>query len=755
MNWQILIAVFYLVLAAVLIWLGTVIYRENRRSRVNRITALMLVFAGLGPAFASIGSSLPVPSGSTEYSSVTFPYSLFYLWELFFPQLLLFSFVFPVEHPWVSRFRRTRYMIFLPHVFHVLWMVFLVRPHIGRMEILSDSTTLQTVLIPVNLGLRLFSSLLTLLLDFHVKFFSLINLVYYLTAIGMLRRGYKAVANPRIRDQVRTILRGISLAVGLYALAFIAPALSSGHLVAEIDPRVRIGVTIVALLVGAGSIAWSIVRHQFLDIRLIVRQSVVFTVSSALLVGLYLLLLTKVSTFVKDVLEVHTPLVDVAFVIVVLMFFQPLKERVDDLITRLFLRDRADPRAILEAFSQRVASVFEVSDLKRRMILVLTEQMFVERAFFAVRDESATRFRLELAGLEGEAMAAADDFFAEALRRGRSAPFESFVLDRPLTPMTELLTRWGCRLVVPIIDRGVLSAVLLLGDKVSGYRYSVEDVNLLSTLANQFAVAMTNAGLYREALEKQKLEDELHVARQIQMRLLPRQLPSGPYFNVAAFSKPSSQVGGDYYDFFELPGGRLGLVIADVSGKGLGAALLVSQLQAILRSEVRARRSSVAECVANANVLIAESTSPEQFATLVFAEFDPSTHRLTYANAGHNYPIVVSENGTHTVLDCGGLVLGVMPQAEYAVGEVSLSHGDAVLFYTDGLSDLQNLDGEDFGEGRILALLRENRHLPAEALKDEMVRHADHFASGELGFDDLTLMVLKIGAATDGAQGAG
>ncbi len=738
MNWQIVIAVLYLALGAILIWLGIVILRENSKSRINRITSLMLWFAGLGPVFAAIGATLPSNQANAALPT-TFPYSLFFLWELFFPQLLLFSFYFPIENPLVERFPKGRYLIFTPHLFHWVWITFFSRlnTHWGGFE--TDSSLIQTALTPVDWGMRVGAYLLTILSQFHLKFFSVVNLVYIAGTIWALRQGYGAVTNRRLRNQVGIILRGIQLSVGLYAVAFILPNLG----IIRLYEPLRVALTISALLIGSGAIAWSIIRYQFLDIRLIVRQSVVFTVSSALLVGLYLLVITQVAGFIRTFLEIDTPLVDAAFVLFVLIFFQPLKNRIDDLIARLFLRDQADPRAILEAFSRQISSVFDVGDLKKHVLALMTDSLFIDRAFFADHDQPRHRFILDLAGLAGEGIDEDDWFFEEALRRGRPAAFEEFVFDRPLTPMTEILSRWACRLVVPIIDRGQLTSVLVLGEKVSGYKYTVEDVNLLATMANQLAVAITNARLYQDALDKQKLEEELNVARQIQRNLLPRTLPTGPYFEVAAFSQPSRQVGGDFYDFFDLPGQRLGLVIADVSGKGLGAALLVSQLQAILKSEVRNRRS-IAESIGNTNTFVTEITSAEQFATMVYAELDPAAGALTYANAGHNYPIVVRRDGSHARLESGGLVLGVIPDVAYEVSTLSIQSGDVIFLFTDGLSDLEAPDGDGFGEERIVEMVIQNRHLTPERLAQEVVRHATEFSAGELGFDDLTFVVLKI-----------
>jgi sigma-B regulation protein RsbU (phosphoserine phosphatase) len=257
------------------------------------------------------------------------------------------------------------------------------------------------------------------------------------------------------------------------------------------------------------------------------------------------------------------------------------------------------------------------------------------------------------------------------------------------------------------------------------------------------AVALTNVGLYEQALERQRLEDEMNVARKIQLRLLPSEPPCGRTYQLAAFAQPSRQVGGDYHDFFHLPNGRLGMVIADVSGKGLGAALLVSQLQAFLKSEVRSGRS-VAENVTNANRLVAESTASDQFVTLVYAELDPETGQLEYTNAGHNYPIIVHPDGSHTNLDQGGTVLGAFDEATFESARIALAPHDTVLFFTDGLSDLEDRQGNDFSEERILSLLKQHRRLSADALRNELVREATEFSRGDLGFDDLTLVILKM-----------
>jgi sigma-B regulation protein RsbU (phosphoserine phosphatase) len=739
LNWLIVITVLKLAFGAGLLWLAVVVVRENRRSRINRITALMLFFAGLGPIFAAVGITLRPDEPAAYFTTQRFPYSLVYVWELFFPQLLLFALTFPVEHGWVARHRRLKLLIFLPHVVHVILMVFWTTPDFSWLLLRTDSQLVQLLLAPVNLVLGMLAFALSLIFRSHIKLFSLVNLCYIALAVAALIRGYSRQINPQLRDQVRVLIWGILSAVGLYAVAFSGPALGLYTLPYPAHITLFLG----GLFIGAMAISWSIIRYQFLDIRLLVRESLVFTVSSALLVGAYLLLVTKVSVLIKDLLEIQSPLVDVAFVLLLLIFFQPLKDRIDDAIKRLFLRSRTDPRAILESFSRTITSVFDMGEMKQRITNVISGQLMIERAILASRDDATGRFRLELAGLDRELLSPDDPFFVTLTSRARPAAFAEFLLEQSQTPVIEILARWRCRLVVPVIDRGELRMVLCLRDKISGARYTGEDINLLATLANQMAVALTNVSLYRDALERQRLEDEMNVARRIQLQLLPKAPPQGASFQIAAFSHPSRQVGGDYYDFFELAVNRLGMVIADVSGKGLGAALLVSQLQAVLRSELRVRRA-VSDYVASANDQIFRVTSSDQYATLVYAEFDPVTGRLEYSNAGHNYPVVVRADGEVSFLDRGGLVIGAFAQSAYDIGRVQLQPEDLLLFFTDGLSDLRDRHGADFGEERIVRFLRDRRHLTADTLKNELVREASEFAHGELGFDDLTMIVMKL-----------
>ena len=187
----------------------------------------------------------------------------------------------------------------------------------------------------------------------------------------------------------------------------------------------------------------------------------------------------------------------------------------------------------------------------------------------------------------------------------------------------------------------------------------------------------------------------------------------------------------------------IGVVVADASGKGMPAALLVSQLQATLRSEVRFKQS-LPEMIANANYLVATSTSPEKFVTLFYGEFDRKNLQFCYCNAGHNYPFVIRKDGKIEYFREGGLLVGAFQSARYECDTFQLAPGDVVFFYTDGLNEAHDSGDEEYGEERLLEFVKSNRHLPPQELTETVISEVRNFAAGEANEDDMTIVVLKI-----------
>jgi sigma-B regulation protein RsbU (phosphoserine phosphatase) len=240
----------------------------------------------------------------------------------------------------------------------------------------------------------------------------------------------------------------------------------------------------------------------------------------------------------------------------------------------------------------------------------------------------------------------------------------------------------------------------------------------------------------------QEQEREIAEARAIQQRLMPRDLPQLPGYQIAGAWQSAGTVGGDYFDVLQLGEETLGLCIADVAGKGMPAALLMSNLQAAVRGLASVSLSPETLC-ARLNSLIYRNTPADRFITFFYAQLDCPTRQLRYANAGHNPPFVLHRDGSHDRLREGGMVLGVLAGHSYTLGATQLSTGDQVLFYTDGVTEACNAAGEEFGEARLLRILLESAAISPTALQEKILSTVAHFSDGHWR-DDATLLVLAV-----------
>jgi sigma-B regulation protein RsbU (phosphoserine phosphatase) len=297
-------------------------------------------------------------------------------------------------------------------------------------------------------------------------------------------------------------------------------------------------------------------------------------------------------------------------------------------------------------------------------------------------------------------------------------------------------------LLVPLVRQDEVLGVLALGAKLTGGRFHAEDMALLNILSQQLTTAIENVRLVSENVQKRILDEEINLATEIQEGLLPTKLPQHPLYASHGVSFASKFVGGDYYDLFLSEEGRLHLAIADVSGKGVPAALLMSSLRAALHSNV-AHVSSPSEVVSRINRLMYESTAPEKFATFFYGVLDTNSHELVYSNAGHNYPLVVRSNREPVRLTQGGLILGAFANAAYEEGHLTLEPGDTLFMYTDGVTEATDDNEEDFGEERLQELLCHRcQHEPRE-LVEEVLREVRAFTHGAEPGDDVTMLVIQ------------
>jgi sigma-B regulation protein RsbU (phosphoserine phosphatase) len=300
---------------------------------------------------------------------------------------------------------------------------------------------------------------------------------------------------------------------------------------------------------------------------------------------------------------------------------------------------------------------------------------------------------------------------------------------------------------VPIEVESGPRGLLAVGDKESRRGvgpFLSSDRRTLSLFANQAALALENARLHLQALEKERLEREMHLAAEIQRQILPKGVPAVAGFELIGWYRPARQVGGDYYDLFRHEDGRIGLVVGDVSGKGMPAALLVSTLHSGLRLLLDQTGFGPA-MLERLNRHISDSSAANKFITLLLAELAPDTGVLHYMNAGHNPGILLRRDGTAEELAPGGVPLGLIPGARYQSRAVTLEPGDLVCLYSDGITEAASLADEEFGMERLVDLLRAERGRSLAGLVDAITRAVGEFSQGLPQGDDQTLVLLRRG----------
>ena len=296
--------------------------------------------------------------------------------------------------------------------------------------------------------------------------------------------------------------------------------------------------------------------------------------------------------------------------------------------------------------------------------------------------------------------------------------------------------------VLPLIANGDLVGAMVISVLQANQMPEGRSLNILVGIAQQTALAVANARLSRDALARQRLEQELTLARDIQTSFLPREAPRVPGWSVAAAWQAARQVGGDFYDFVPLPGNRFGLVIADVADKGVPAALFMALARTLMRAVAFTGRAP-ADALSRTNELILSDARSDLFVTMFYAVWNPTTGEVIYANAGHNTPLVVRASGELVHLRSNGIALGVV---EHIAPEASVTHllpGDCLLLYTDGITDALNHDDMEFGVQRLQEVLVRARAQPAGSIVGQIRDAVRDYAGDEPPFDDQTLVVLK------------
>jgi serine phosphatase RsbU (regulator of sigma subunit) len=434
----------------------------------------------------------------------------------------------------------------------------------------------------------------------------------------------------------------------------------------------------------------------------------------------------------------HTSIVFITTALTATVILDPVRVYFQQRIERRFNRRNRETAKAIAAFTSTLRTEIDLDQLRERFLAVI--QKALQPYFVTLWLRASIEQPNPTGASEEVVVAGSDPLLACALSHPGTLQVEHLAL---ASPALQDLKQRGAELLLPLASQGELIGLLILGPHLKGEDYTGEERALLDTLAPQVAPALRVSQMVQvqqvQALERERIEQELRTAQEIQHSFLPKDVPALPGWQLTSYYQPAREVGGDFYDFLTFADGRVGIMIGDVTGKGVPAALVMATVHTMLRAAVQATLAP-AEVLSQVNILLAAEIPTGMFVTCFFAVLDPRSGHLRYANAGHETPFRL-QHGCASELWATGMPLGLLPDTNYAEQEVTLSPGESLLFYSDGLVEAHNPSREMFGFPRLQMLLEKQADQASllDVLLGELTRFTGERWEQE---DDVTLVTL-------------
>jgi phosphoserine phosphatase RsbU/P len=574
--------------------------------------------------------------------------------------------------------------------------------------------------------------------------------IYGCLVLGLLSLTWNAFVLPtrEARRKIRVIFWGTVVGVTPAAIARGTADFLQFHVPFWLD-----FFDIVVLFIFPTSFAYAVVKHRVLEIPVLLRRSARYVLVSRGLIVFVLFLAVSITVLVTisfsrffELGSTAAMAVGVGFGVTLAWVSTPGLKQVTGRIDRAFFRGAYDARRILQDLAQKARTVKARQELALEMVPSVGEALhpswsavYVEAGPDYLESDDAIlplalkRIRKDSPGLEY--LGADGEPWDASLSPTAHAVFSLFA---PLPP----------ECIVPFPSRsGDLLGLFVLGPRLSDEPYSSEDKMLLRSVASQAGVTLENLNLAENIAERLQAEravsQEMEIARQVQRKLFPQRLPNLKTLEYAGGCNQARAVGGDYYDFVELGPERVGLVLADVAGKGMSAALLMANLQASIRSQYSVASENLPQILESVNRLFYENSEPNRYTTLFAGSYDGAARRLRYVNCGHNPPLVLRQDGSVERLSATATVLGLFEQWQCSTSEVQFQPGDLLVLYSDGVTEAYNDREEEFGEARLIQVLEASRNLEISALLTKLLEEVNQFSAGKQS-DDVTAIVARI-----------
>jgi len=637
--------------------------------------------------------------------------------------------IFPEKKRLVQRFPRLEYLIYLPSLILAAgWQVYLIKfPQMLGLKSLEAKVLSYPFLGTIA---RLF-----------LIFFVLGGIVF---VVHTTYRG----ASISVRQRARIILLGISAA--FLPVVIIMLTVSFGKIYFPYN------FLVFFVLIFPASIAYSIVRHNLFDADAIIRRTVGYVIVTAVVVGVYALVSVSFNVLVGQYQLAQSRAFPILFTLGVILVFNPLRDRIQALVDRVFFRKEYDYGAIIDKIGSAITSLMDLGQILKRLSQTFIDDMFIDTSSIMLLSADGTAFKVYLADGENhkeveEIVIQRDDPIVEIIESEKKVITKYDMLEDPKYKKVsaQCLKRFEAlytSLMVPLIFQDKVIGLLNLGDKKSGKFYNREDIDLLHALSNQGAVAIENARLFQDNLEKQRMEEELAIGRELQMSMLPAECPRIEGFEMAAFSVSAREVGGDFYDFIDMGEKKAGFVIGDVTGKSVSGALVMSASRSVFRM-LAEEELTVGESMNRANRRLKKDITSGMFVALLYVVLNGQDKNLNLCSAGQTQPVLRSAStGEASLVETVGdtFPLGILEDVNYEETKLDLEAGDKVVFYTDGIVEAMNAKEEMYGFDRLLEVVKGSPSETAESLLNDILESVRAFAGEAEQHDDLTVMVVSV-----------
>lgn len=688
--------------------------------------------------FIMLGFSSTAMEGSQSKLIQTYTSTFFSTWAL---SMLLFGIYFPERLSLDVRFPWIKWLLVVPLCFQLLLSLIGTFERFSGVEILENFPFIAKLFNPIAMPLNMFA------------------IGLFFACIGWKSGSLK---NPDARRRLRLMMIGtcVAMAPSFFIIILRIASGRSGSF-GDFVPFWFAILALLLMMLFPLTMAYVIVVQRAMDVRVVVRQGLQYAFAQGGIRVLQFLMLLGIGVTVWWTINnygVNTA-TQFAFIvggIALLPLADLAVRRLRVVIDRKFFREAYDAERILTDLSDEVRTMVETKPLLETVAGKISRSLHVPQVSLLLKEDDKFVPAYSL-GFDTEPKVALG---GESKTMRKLAGNQHIVLYDDMSEITatptmslsdrEQLSELNTQVLLPVASKDTLSGIISLSPKLSEEPYTASDLRLLRSVATQTGLALENSRLseaiVKEAAQKERLNTELEIAREVQERLFPQELPQAEGLDLYGACRPALGVGGDYYDFLELPNGKIGIAIGDISGKGVGASLMMASLQASLRGQVIHYEDDLAGLMAQVNGLVYEASTTNRYATFFYAQYDPAERLLSYVNAGHNPPFLLRNNDSVEMLETGGPVVGMLPPmlVEYEQGTVAMASGDMLVGFTDGISEAMNPAEEEWGETALLERLKQVRGNQASEILELCVACADEFANGAKQHDDMTMIVVKV-----------